>query len=91
MDIYIGTKIVQAEPMRESTFLIDYRNYRPDAIAGPSFTKEGYKVVYEDGYTSWSPKETFERAYRKVSDKETQLILQAIPAAQLYEIYQELI
>ena len=27
--------------------------------------KDGYKVVYEDGYTSWSPKETFEKAYHK--------------------------
>jgi len=26
--------------------------------------KEGYEVVYEDGYRSWSPKETFEKAYR---------------------------
>ena len=23
----------------------------------------GYGVKYEDGYTSWSPKDTFERAY----------------------------
>jgi len=35
---------------------------------------DGYKVVYEDGYTSWSPKEAFERAYRLVSGKERQLI-----------------
>lgn len=27
--------------------------------------KEGYKVVYEDGYTSWSPKDAFEKAYRE--------------------------
>lgn len=26
---------------------------------------EGYRVVYKDGYTSWSPKEAFEEAYRK--------------------------
>ncbi len=26
--------------------------------------KEGYKVTYKDGYTSWSPKEAFEEAYR---------------------------
>lgn len=26
--------------------------------------KEGYKVVYPDGYTSWSPKDAFEKAYR---------------------------
>lgn len=25
--------------------------------------KEGYKVVYPDGYVSWSPKEVFEKAY----------------------------
>lgn len=25
----------------------------------------GYQVVYEDGYTSWSPAHVFERAYRK--------------------------
>ena len=24
----------------------------------------GYKVVYPDGYTSWSPKDVFEKAYR---------------------------
>lgn len=26
--------------------------------------KPGYGVKYEDGYTSWSPKDTFEAAYR---------------------------
>lgn len=26
----------------------------------------GYKVRYPDGYVSWSPKETFEKAYRKL-------------------------
>ena len=26
--------------------------------------KDGYGVKYEDGYTSWSPKDTFEKAYR---------------------------
>lgn len=30
--------------------------------------KEGYKVVYADGYESWSPKETFEKAYIEVND-----------------------
>jgi len=25
--------------------------------------QEGYKVIYEDGYESWSPKEVFEKAY----------------------------
>lgn len=26
--------------------------------------KPGYKVVYPDGYESWSPKDAFEEAYR---------------------------
>lgn len=28
--------------------------------------KDGYKVVYEDGYSSWSPKKVFEESYRTV-------------------------
>lgn len=28
---------------------------------------EGYAVKYADGYTSWSPKDTFEEAYRETS------------------------
>ena len=27
----------------------------------------GYAVKYPDGYVSWSPKETFEQAYRELS------------------------
>lgn len=26
--------------------------------------RPGYKVVYPDGYVSWSPKDVFEKAYR---------------------------
>lgn len=26
---------------------------------------EGYRVVYEDGYESWSPKDVFEKAYKE--------------------------
>lgn len=28
----------------------------------------GYRVVYEDGYKSWSPKDTFESCYNKLDD-----------------------
>ena len=52
MDKYIGAKLIQAEPERNPV------------------TKEitGYKVVYPDGYESWSPKDVFEKAYMKVDD-----------------------
>lgn len=36
--------------------------------AGPQMKngKPGYKVVYPDGYVSWSPKDVFEEAYREL-------------------------
>ena len=49
MKKYIGTKIVEAEPQ----ILID---------GGIGETRGGYKVVYPDGYESWSPKDVFEEA-----------------------------
>jgi hypothetical protein len=36
--------------------------------------RDGYRVVYPDGYASWSPKETFEQAYREVSEGERDLL-----------------
>ena len=35
---------------------------------------DGYAVIYEDGYRSWSPKDAFERAYRLVTDAEMDLL-----------------
>ncbi len=32
--------------------------------------KDGYKVLYPDGYESWSPKDVFEKAYRELDCKE---------------------
>lgn len=60
MDIYIGTKIVQAEPQ-----------CRSDGLAG-------YRVVYEDGYTSWSPASVFQEAYRLTSGMPFGLAIEAM-------------
>ncbi len=35
---------------------------------------EGYKVVYPDGYESWSPKGVFENAYRRFTLGEINLV-----------------
>ena len=54
MKKYIGVKEIDAE----------------FAIRGEGFlTNVGYSVVYEDGYRSWSPRDTFEKAYREVCDR----------------------
>ena len=35
----------------------------------PSKEQEGYKVVYEDGFTSWSPKTAFEKGYTEAESE----------------------
>lgn len=58
---YIGTKLINAKPMN----LGDYNNYRDWIIPeNEDPNREGYLVIYPDGYESWSPKEQFEEAYR---------------------------
>ena len=39
---------------------------------------EGYKVVYADGYTSWSPKDVFEEAYRECESMTFGLALECL-------------
>ena len=70
MKTYIGAKIIQAEPMDKAQFLAKFR----DKHIGTHSTYEGYKVIYPDGYVSWSPKETFEIAYREVTQGEKELM-----------------
>ena len=61
MEKYIGVKIIDAEPMN----LGDYNQIRGWAIPmDEDPLRDGYRVVYPDGYVSWSPKEIFEEAYR---------------------------
>jgi hypothetical protein len=64
MEKYLGIKVVSAE-------LMDYRTAgKAGLIRNYDENSEslgnGYKVVYEDGYKSWSPKTVFEKAYREV-------------------------
>ena len=70
MKSYIGAKIIRAEPMDECTFLREVKHQNEPNRE----TRSGYKVVYPDGYVSWSPQEVFEGAYRVISDAELALI-----------------
>ncbi len=54
MHKYIGTKVVKAYPCPA------WKN-----AGGHKVGDEGYKVIYEDGYESWSPKDVFEKHYKK--------------------------
>lgn len=67
MQKYIGTKLIQAEPQLR---------YTEPGVPG----EDGYKVVYTDGYESWSPKDVFEAAYRPCSAMTFGLALEALKA-----------
>jgi hypothetical protein len=73
MEKYLGVKLIEAESAK------GYNNklYTSASPAGVK-TEEGYKVKYEDGYESWSPKEVFEKAYRKTDGLTFGLAIEAL-------------
>ena len=74
---YLGVKIVDAEPMCEFDFL-NFSDKGKAIVSSEYINREGYKVVYEDGYTSWSPKEVFEKAYRPITGLTFGLAIEAL-------------
>lgn len=74
MKKYIGTKLVQATPAIRKGGKV----YLPtDAIPRTmEVTEKGYKVVYEDGYESWSPKDVFEKAYKVAETFKDRLVIE---------------
>jgi len=84
MKTYIGTKVVKALPLSKSRFeFIKSRGFSEFAfeslpVKDVDNPEEGYFVVYEDGYKSWSPKGTFEEAYREVPEDEAEARLKAV-------------
>lgn len=72
---YIGTKIIDAKPMA----LGEYNDHRGWVIpANEDPFRDGYLVVYPDGYQSWSPKDAFEQAYRPTLHMNFGLALEAM-------------
>lgn len=89
MEQFIGTKIVKAEPAYRFTGVKP--DYKAPGQIGSEETmalledsgweiidkEEGYKVRYEGGYESWSPKEVFEAAYRRTDGMSFGLAIEA--------------
>jgi len=69
MKKYIGVKMISAEPKQKTTLGTE------NSEGG---VQEGYKVVYEDGYESWSPKDVFEKAYRETESLTFGLAIEAL-------------
>lgn len=70
MKAFIGTKIVQAEPMS----LYEFLQRQGKEIPAGEIDKPGYLVVYADSYQSWSPADVFEQCYRPVDYNERNLV-----------------
>lgn len=74
MPKYIGTKVVQATPMT----MTDAQNVLGREIKPATVEEDGYLVVYNDGYRSWSPKSVFDAAYRKLGEMDFGLVIEAL-------------
>ena len=74
MKQYIGTKIIQAEP----AYRVDGKVFAKANIVPCGYKiEDGYKVIYPDGYESWSPKDVFEAAYRATDGMNFGLAIEA--------------
>ena len=63
---YRAIKVVKAKPMKYHE--AGHWGYVRDYDVGKD-EQEGYYIEYEDGYKSWSPKETFEKNYVEIEKK----------------------
>lgn len=67
MEKYIGTKIIEAEPAyrcMDGSGKVVITPRPEEAFPNYPSVEDGYRVRYQDGYESWSPKDVFEEAYR---------------------------
>ena len=90
MKQYIGTKMIQAAPAirfllksgenmiveKDDKYAIEYAQAMIEAGEVTAW-EEAYTVVYKDGYSSWSPAEVFEEAYRETSGMNFGLAIEA--------------
>ena len=82
---YIGTKLINAEPMTRAEYNV-FRGW--ELPADENGADKGYLVEYLDGgkpnttthagYVSWSPKEQFDNAYRKTTGMPFGLAVEAV-------------
>lgn len=61
MQKFIGTKMIEAQPMTRGAYN-EYRGWTIPANEDPN--DPGHLVKYSDGYISWTPAKQFDEAYR---------------------------
>lgn len=73
MEKYLGIKLIEAEQMT-----VEEYNEKIRLLIYSGEDRNGYKVVYPDGYMSWSPKDVFEKAYRRIDNLTFGLVIEAL-------------
>ncbi len=70
MENYIGTKQIKATPAWriDEAVVIAKEDAEQDDLNNAQTLEDGYRVEYEGGYLSWSPKDVFETAYHQSGD-----------------------
>jgi hypothetical protein len=75
---YIGTKLLKATPLTLGEYN-KYRGWEMPKDENPD--REGFLVVYSDGYESWSPEEVFTEAYAEIPEgKDADRVLEHVRA-----------
>lgn len=80
MKQYIGTKLIEAEPAYRCTDgsgKVVITPHPEEAFPNYPSIEDGYRVRYQDGYVSWSPKAVFEEAYRPTTGMSFGLAIEA--------------
>ena len=79
MSKYIGVKVVKAAPMSKNVACNEGLVRKDECRRTPDGTEiDGYEIIYEDGYVSWSPKDVFDKAYRPVDGMTFGLAIEAL-------------
>lgn len=73
---YLGFKIIEARPMT----LVEAEEYLQRKIKAGN--EPGYLVIYDDGYKSWSPEESFEKSYRRIDNMTFGIAIEALKNGQ---------
>lgn len=72
---YLGVKLLLAAVMTKGEF---EETHHPINGCKHGQDADGYMVEYEDGYRAWSPKEAFEKAYRRTDGMTFGLAIEAL-------------
>jgi hypothetical protein len=73
MEKYLGVKVINAESATKYDYEMNIKG-----VDCKEDNQEGYIVIYEDGYVSWSPKDVFEKAYRRIDNLTFGLAIEAL-------------